>query len=79
MTKMGTIVGFETNRRSGLATVFFEHGECAFVESGFGLRQFTAAFGRLRGAVGQPIQYEIDELGILTDFTPVIAYGEEVA
>ncbi len=57
----GTIKGFLVGT-SGLATVEFEDGSFAYVESGFGLRQFASAFGSLEAAVEQRIEYEADGL-----------------
>ena len=47
---------------SGLATIEFEDGSFAYVESGFGLRQLASAFGSLEAAVEQKIEYEADGL-----------------
>ncbi len=57
----GTIKGFLVGT-SGLATVEFEDGSFAYVESGFGLRQLASAFGSLEAAVEQQIEYEADGL-----------------
>ena len=57
----GTITGFLVGK-SGLATVEFEDGSFAYVESGFGLRQLASAFGSLEAAVEQRIEYEADAL-----------------
>ena len=57
----GTIKGFLVGT-SGLATVEFEDGSFAYVESGFGLRQLASAFGSLEAAVEQKIEYEADGL-----------------
>lgn len=57
----GTIQGFLVGT-SGLATVEFEDGSFAYVESGFGLRQLAGAFGSLQAAVEQKIEYEADGL-----------------
>ncbi len=56
-----TIKGFLVGT-SGLATVEFDDGSFAHVESGFGLRQFASAFGSLEAAVEQRIEYEADGL-----------------
>jgi len=57
----GTIKGFLVGT-SGLATVEFVDGSSAYVESGFGLRQFASAFGGLEAAVEQRIEYMADGL-----------------
>ena len=57
----GTIKGFLVDT-SGLATVEFEDGSFAYVESGFGLRQLASAFGSLEAAAEQRIEYEADGL-----------------
>ena len=56
-----TIKGFLVGT-SGLATVEFEDGSFAYVESGFGLRQLASAFVSLEAAVEQRIEYEADGL-----------------
>ena len=57
----GPIKGFLVGT-SGLATVVFEDGSFAYIESGFGLRQLASAFGSLEAAVEQRIDYEADGL-----------------
>ncbi len=71
----GTIKDFLVGT-SGLGTVEFEDGSFAFVESGFGLRQFASAFGGLEAAVEQRIEYETD--GVLMEwFCPIDSDSKE--
>jgi hypothetical protein len=67
---IGKITGF-SGGMSGIARVVFEDGSTALVESGFGLRQFVEAFGSLQAAIGQEIEYDVDDLGIMMRFGPV--------
>lgn len=54
----------------GITLLEFEDGICTFVGSGFGLRQLAEVFGgNLRRAVGQTIEYEVDECGCMTGFS----------
>ena len=70
----GTIKGFLVGT-SGLATVVFEDGSFAYVESGFGLRQLACAFGSLEAAVEQQIEYEADGL-LMQWFCPLDSASE---
>ncbi|HYT17772.1 MAG TPA: hypothetical protein VEO18_05935 [Thermoplasmata archaeon] len=67
---IGTIKGFNATLGSGIAVVHFDDGSTALIESGFGMRQIVAAFGSLRAAVGQRIEYETD-FGLMSAFSPV--------
>src|SRR2546430_2554363 len=66
---IGKITGFSWNNGSGIAAVKFADGSRALVESGFGLGQFAAVLGTVEGAVGQEIEYDVDEFGIISQFS----------
>jgi hypothetical protein len=70
----GTIRGFLVGT-SGLATVEFEDGSFAYIESGFGLRQLASAFGSLEAAVEQRIEYGAD--GLLMQWFCPLGSGNE--
>lgn len=71
----GVIKGFSGSMGSGLAVVHFEEGGPALVESGHGMRQIAGAFGSLDLAIGQEIEYEITDYGVMSSFDIV---AEEV-
>jgi L-rhamnose isomerase len=64
MNHTGKIIDIEARMGSGIATIWFADGSRVLVESGFGLRQFAAAFGSLENALGRTIAYDTD-FGIL--------------
>ncbi len=70
----GTIKGFLVDT-SGLATVEFEDGSLAYIESGFGLRQLASVFGSLEAAIEQRIDYEADGL-LMQWFCPLDSGSE---
>jgi len=67
----GIICGFEITIGSGIALVCFEDGARVPVESGHGLRAFARAFGSLEAAVGEIIEYKVDEIGVMEAFEVV--------
>lgn len=73
----GTIVGFNSSMGSGLATLFVEErrGRVAAIpcDAGPAGRALRSAFGDQ--VIGQEIEFAVDEIGVLSGFTPV----EEVA
>lgn len=69
------ILGFSGHPMSGLWQIHLSDGNIVFIESGHGMRQIAAAFGSPKQAVGQLIEYSVDDLGVLAGFTPV--EGEE--
>jgi hypothetical protein len=73
---VGKIVDI-TGGANGLATIHFADGSRVLVESGFGLRQFTSAFGgSLRNALGRIIAYDTD-FGMLATAFEIV--DEEVS
>lgn len=70
----GTIKGFLLGT-SGLATVEFEDGSFAYIESGFGLRQLASVFGSLEAALKRKIEYEADGL-LMQWFCPLDSNSE---
>ena len=76
----GKITNFHVNKGSGLATVEIETKghkvEFVKIESGFGLRQIGRVFGSLQDAIGQRIEYTVDEFGIMTGFNAVEEQGK---
>jgi len=66
---IGKIAALSWNYGSGIATVKFDDGSRVLVESGYGLRMFALVFGTLDGAIGQVIEYEVDDLGVMSSFS----------
>ena len=72
-TRYGQIVGFHSSMGSGIATLaiavepegYIAHVPC---EAGQTCRALRSAFGD--AIIGQEIEFELDTLGVLANFTP---------
>lgn len=67
----GTIVDI-SGGMSGIAQITIDQGDgdttTVMVESGFGVRQLVNAFDG--NPIGQQIEYDVDDMGIMTNFVP---------
>lgn len=55
----------------GLYQIHLDDGSMIHLQSGFGARQFTSAYGSLSDAIGKRIRYKTDDLNVLSYFEPV--------
>ncbi len=61
----GTIKAIETARHGGIAIVTFENDDRCYLSAGFGMRQLVEVLGN---PIGESIEYEVDDLNIMTGF-----------
>ena len=74
---IGTIQSISGHPASGIRTIHFSDGTSTYVESGHGMRQLASAFnvehpGEFeQKVVGQTIEYETDDFGCMSGFSPI--------
>jgi hypothetical protein len=66
--KTGRITSIDWESGSGIAIVYFDTGFC-YAEAGPLFRSLADAFGD-ESATGQLVEYDVDDLGVMTYFAP---------
>jgi hypothetical protein len=74
----GTIKNISGARSSGLWQIYFEGGGFCHIESGFGLRVMSQAYGGLMHAIGKTIRYKTEGLNVMSYFEPVESLADDL-